>query len=64
MNYLTGVIGKGLMSSVTSADHPELTLSLQLLGGDSTFNRPEQHWQFQSNFAVRIYLPLYRGHLS
>lgn len=50
------VIDKGLSSAVTSSEHPELTMSLQLLGGDSTFNQPEQHWQFESNVAVTVFL--------
>ena len=50
------VIDKGLSSAVTSSEHPELTMSLQLLGGDSTFNQPEQHWQFESNVAVIVFL--------
>ncbi|XP_062590289.1 extracellular matrix protein 3-like [Saccostrea cucullata] len=48
-----------LTSFVTSPDHPGLSLTLQLLGGDSTFNQPEQLWQFESNFAIEDYTGVY-----
>ncbi|XP_042229585.1 FRAS1-related extracellular matrix protein 2-like [Homarus americanus] len=50
-------------SQVTSADHPNLTFTLDLIRSQPTYTQPEQHWQVISDYAVRDYSGTYVVHL-
>ncbi|XP_056418856.1 FRAS1-related extracellular matrix protein 3 [Hyla sarda] len=51
--------GTSLTSMVMSADHPELTFTLNLLRSEPSFRQPVQQWNFVSDFAVRDYSGTY-----
>ncbi|XP_033743920.1 LOW QUALITY PROTEIN: extracellular matrix protein 3-like [Pecten maximus] len=51
--------GTGVVSMVTSPDHPDMTFTLTLVRSDPTFDQPNQLWQFESDFAVKDYSGLY-----
>ncbi|XP_069599688.1 FRAS1-related extracellular matrix protein 3 [Ranitomeya imitator] len=51
--------GTSLTSMVMSADHPELTFTLNLLRSEPSFRQPVQQWNFISDFAVRDYSGTY-----
>ncbi|XP_060078834.1 extracellular matrix protein 3-like [Ylistrum balloti] len=51
--------GTGVVSMVTSPDHPDMTFTLTLVRSDPTFDQPDQLWQFESDFAVKDYSGLY-----
>ncbi|XP_069832964.1 FRAS1-related extracellular matrix protein 3 [Dendropsophus ebraccatus] len=51
--------GTSLTSMVMSAEHPELTFTLNLLRSEPSFRQPVQQWNFVSDFAVRDYSGTY-----
>ncbi|KAG9491966.1 hypothetical protein GDO78_000464 [Eleutherodactylus coqui] len=48
-----------LTSMIMSADHPELTFTLNLVRNEPSYNQPIQQWSFVSDFAVRDYSGTY-----
>lgn len=45
--------GTQLRSSVTCPEKPHVSFSLTPIRGDSTYEQPQQTWQFISDVAVR-----------
>nr|KAG5696530.1 hypothetical protein BaRGS_021066 [Batillaria attramentaria] len=51
--------GTELEAMVMSADHPDLTFSIDLVRSEPTYEQANQEWQFVSDFAVRDYSGLF-----